>query len=147
MITTLGPKTEPGPESSLKEFPLLYLYFDDFLELQKAAKQGAFEIGMIRSHEGTGAYRFEGVLTEEERFLDFYRNGMLRLKLHDGTILSRKQEKEYWDRVENPENYEEKPVVNPDIHARARAELEADLKSIDEEINSIVNAIKLRYGM
>ena len=147
MIATLKPKTEPGPESSLKEFPLLYLYFDDFLELQNAAKQGAFEIGMIRSYEGSGAYRFEGVLTEEERFLNFYRNDMLRLKLHDGTILSRKQEKEYWDRVENPENYEEKPVVNPDIHPRSRAELEAEFKKRDEKINRIARALKLRYGM
>lgn len=148
MKKILEPKYGPGPESSLKEFPLLYLYFDNFAEIRNAAKQGAFDVGMIRSYEGIGDYRFEGILADEERFLDFYRNGALRLRLNDGTILSKKQEKMYWDRVENPENYkQEPPEVHSDIHARNRAESWAELKRLDYEINAKVEAIKRRYGM
>lgn len=161
MKKILEPKYGPGPESSLKEFPLLYLYFDNFAEIRNAAKQGAFDVGMIRSYEGIGDYRFEGILADEERFLDFYRNGALRLRLNDGTILSKKYEKMYWDRVENPENYKqeppeihseenykpEPPEVYSDIHARNRAESWAELKRLDYEINAKVEAIKRRYGM
>jgi len=146
--TILGPKTGPGPESSLKEFPLLYLYFDDFSELQNAARQGAFDLGMQRSYEGVGNYRFEGILADEKRFLDFYRNNMLRLKLHDGTTLYREREEKYWDMVVHPEKYVRKPAeAHPGIHPRAQAELEAELQRLDKEINAEVEAIKRRHGM
>ena len=144
-------KTEPGPESSLKEFPLLYLYFDDFSELQNAAKKGAFNIGMQRSYEGIGDYRFEGILADEERFLEFYRNGMIRIRLHDGTTIDRKAEKEYWDRAVNPTKYEEEPETQGEppagIHPKAHAELKAHLKKLEVSISAEVEAIKRRYGM
>jgi hypothetical protein len=149
--SVLKPKTEPGPESSLKEFPLLYLYFDDFSELQNVAKEGAFDIGMQRSFEGIGDYRFKEIFADEERFLDFYRNGMIRLRLYDGTTLDRKTEMRCWDRVVNPEKYVEEPEPQGEppagIHPRAKAELEAELQRLDKEINAEVEAIKRRYGM
>lgn len=149
--SVLKPKTEPGPESSLKEFPLLYLYFDDFSELQNVAKEGAFDIGMQRSFEGIGDYRFKETFADQERFLDFYRNGMIRLRLHDGTTLDRKTEMRYWDRAVNPEKYveESKPQGEPPagIHPKAHAELKAHLQKLDKDINAEVEAIKRRYGM
>ena len=149
--SVLKPKTESGPESSLKEFPLLYLYFDDFSELQNAAKQGAFDIGMHRSYEGIGDYKFKGILADEERFLEFYRNGMIRLRLHDGTTLDRKAEKEYWDRAVNPAKHVEEPETQGEppagIHPKAHAELKAYMRKLDEDIGAEVEAIKRRYGM
>ena len=135
----LEPKTESGPESSLKEFPLLYLYFDDFSELQNAAKQGTFDVGMKRSYEGIGNYRFEGILADEERFLDFYRNGIVRLKLYDGIVLCRSHEKEYWDMVVHPKNHVREPFSNPAIEAAQQED--------DKEIDAKVEAIKRRYGI
>lgn len=135
----LESKTERGPESSLQEFPFLYLYFDDFSELQKAARQGAFDIGMLRTYKGIGNYRFKGILADEERFLDFYRNGVIRLKLHDGTMLCRSHEKEYWDMVVHPENHVREPFSDPAIEAAQQED--------DKEIEAKVEAIKRRYGM
>lgn len=136
--TIIKPKTELGPESSLKEFPLLYLYFDDFSQLQNAGRQGAFDVGMHRSYEGRGNYRFEGILADEERFLEFYRNDMLRLSLHDGTKLYRSKEEEYWDIAVHPEKHVRKPLANPELEALSQEE--------DKEIDALVEAIKRRYG-
>jgi len=142
----LIPKSSPGPESSLKEFPLLYLYFDNFLEVQNAAKEGAIDIGMLRSFEGLGDYRFRGILSDERRFLEFYKDNAIRIKLKDGTTLDRKKETKYWDQVIHPEKYVREPVdfSKLDSLQKRMAEL---LANSYEEINSLIKTIKHRYGI
>jgi len=152
MTITLSRKIGPGPESPLREFPLLYLYFDDFSELQNADKQGGFEVGIQSGSLGYDG--FEGILVDEGHFLGLYRNDMLRLVLKDGTVLQRRFEVEYWDRILHPEKYARKPKDYP-IHKNTQEspiernlrELEESLTKGEDEANIIVRAIKIRYGL
>jgi hypothetical protein len=144
----LRPKAGESPRSSLNDYPLLKLYFDDFSELKNAARQGAFDVAMQRDYEGQGIYRFEGILSDEKRFLDFYRNNMLRLRLSDGTIIDREKEMKLWDKVLHPEKLIRKPVeAAPGIHPRTLAELDAFIEEADREEKSIIDALKRRYGI
>jgi len=144
----LKPKAGQSPRSSLNDYPLLKLYFDDFSELQNAARQGAFDVGMQKDYEGQGNYRFEEILSDEKRFLDFYRNNMLRLRLSDDTSIYREKEMKLWDKVLHPEKLIRKPAVADDeIHPKARAELETFFEEADREEKSLIEALKHRYGI
>ena len=50
----LAPLTGPGPASSLRKYPLLYLYFDDFDQLAKAFRDGNVSVAIHDKHRTEG---------------------------------------------------------------------------------------------
>jgi hypothetical protein len=152
MTIMLSRKIGPGPESPLREFPLLYLYFDDFSELQNADKHGGFDVEIQSGSLGYDG--FAGILADEERFLGLYRNDMLRLMLKDGTVLQRRFEVEYWDRILHPEKYARKPKDYPVHNNTQETSIERNMRELaesvakgEDEANIIVRAIKVRDGL
>jgi hypothetical protein len=101
---------------------------------------------MLRSYEGLGDYRFRGILSDERRFLEFYKDNKIRIKLKDGTILDRKKETKYWDQAIYPEKYVREPVDFSKLNGPQKEMIESLAKSY-EEINSIIKTIKHRYGI
>ena len=145
-------KNVPGPDSILKDYPLLYLYFDDFYELQIADKQGGFDISVQSGY--LDADGFTGILADKDRFLELYRKNLLRLILNDGTLLQRRLELIFWDRILHPENHQRKLHMDPlqknvqeSQKERNLRELEASITKCDEKEDIIIRAIKARYGL
>lgn len=143
----LFPKKGIGPDSSLKEFPLLYLYFDDFSEITKAWQEGSFEAARHDSNIRSKEFSLDKIMKDENLFLDLYKRNLLRLKLNDSTDLRRDSEEDYWDRVIHPEKYLEKIPFSPTLSDKTRQEISAEIKRLDKLIEVKVNAIKLRYGL
>jgi len=135
-LLRLSPKTEPGEASSLKEFPLLYLYFDNFSEIEQDARSGQLQIAIHDNDPRTRNYSVEGVITNEKLFLSLYRHELLRLKLDNGFEMFRSVEKDYWDRAVNPEKYSDE-LRSPN----------ARIRKLREQIDVHVNAIRKRYGL
>jgi len=137
----LSPKMSPGPNSRLKEYPLLYLYFDDFREIARAWSKAHFEAARHDSDIRSCRFSLDQIMKDENLFLELYNNKLVRLKLWDGTVLRRDVEESYWDRVTHPEKYtdEVSHLRNPDLIASR--------KRLLKKINAVVRGIMLRYGM
>ena len=132
----LSPKKEIGPESSLKEFPLLYLYFDYFSDIVDAVRERQI---MIAIYDGN--YSINQVLKDEGFFLELYRNDMLRIKVNDGQELYREAEQKYWNTVEHPEKHMAILSSSP------TNQIEQKLKEITQRIDDTIQALKLRYQL
>jgi hypothetical protein len=139
----LSRKTAIGPDSSLKQFPLLYLYFDNFEEITKAWQKGCFEAARHDSDIRSRGFSLDEIMKNEGVFLELYRNKLLRLRLSDGTELRRDVEEDYWDRIVHPEKYSDEASFGPDTNP----ELIARMKELHERIDDELKAIKLRYGL
>lgn len=135
----LSPKKAPGPDSRLKDHPLLYLYFDNFAEITRVWKKGHFEAARHNSDIRSCRFSLDQIMNDENLFLDLYEKDLLRLKLHDGTHIVKRDEDLYWDRVTHPEKHKNQLWRNKEIAEHAR--------KLEEEISTIVEAIKLRYGL
>lgn len=146
----LSPKTLPGPNSSLLNFPLLYLYFDDFSDIQAADKQGAFDISVQNGYlDSTG---FSGILANEDRFLELYKNNLLRIKLNDGTILQRRFEWDYMNRLLYADIAQEEPIplrreFEESPSNKNMRDLEAFLADGEKQKAIVIRAMKRRYGL
>jgi len=135
-LLRLTPKTEPGEASSLKEFPLLYLYFDNFSEIEQAERSGQLQVAIHANDRRSRSYSVEQVITNEKLFLSLYRDHLLRVRLDDGFEIFRSVEEHYWDRTVNPEKYSDE-LRSPD----------AGIRQLREQIDVHVNAIRKRYGL
>lgn len=135
-LLRLTPKTEPGEASSLKEFPLLYLYFDNFGEIEQAARSEQLQVSIHANDPRSRSYSVEQVITNEKLFLSLYRDSLLRVKLEDGSEIFRSVEKDYWDRVVNPEKYSDE-----------LRSTDAGIRQLRKQIDVHVNAIRKRYGL
>ncbi len=144
---SLSVKTTVGPDSSLKEFPLLYLYFDEFSEIANAWAKGHLKAARHDADIRSGGFSVKEIINDENIFLNLYKDNLVRLRLNDGTELRRDTEKEYWDRITHPEKYSEKiSVTNPALTDKTKQELIAEIGRLNKLINADVEAIKLRYG-
>lgn len=140
----LSPKKTSGPDSRLKDYPLLYLYFDNFNEITKAWNSGYFEAARHESDIRSCRFSIDQIMNDENLFLALYEKGLLRLKLHDGTRIVKQDEDFYWDQVKNPgkglffPSNDQMPGL-----AERQAEYRKDLAILER----VVEAIKLRYGL
>lgn len=133
----LLPKQCVGPSnSSLKEFPLLYLYFDYFHEIDKCEEEGQLRIAIYDEFMS-----LEQVLENEKIFLDLYRRNLLRVKLSNGTELFKSEEEEYWQSATDPSKKDEKLAAMPEGHVKD------DMIRLQAEIDKTVDAIKKRYSI
>jgi hypothetical protein len=139
----LYPKKSRGPDSNLKEYPLLYLYFDDFSEIAIAWNKQHFELWKHDSDIRSCKYSREKIMQDEKLFLELYKNNLLRLRLWDGTEIFKKIEENYWNRIKNPAKYADDISFRSDMDP----ELIAMRKELRNKINNLINAIKLRYGL
>lgn len=137
----LSPKKGPGPDSRLKEYPLLYLYFDDFSEITEGWSKFYFEAARHDSDIRSCQFSLDQIMNDENLFLELYENELVRLKLWDGTELRHDVEEDYWDRVTHPEK------CTGEVSRLRNPELIAHRKRLLKEIGVIVEAIKLRYGL
>jgi hypothetical protein len=143
----LYPKRGYGPDSSLKGFPLLYLYFDDFIEIKKAWQKGYFEVARHGNDILSSKFSLQEIMKNENLFLDLYKKNLLRIRLNDGTILKRNSEEDYWDRVIHFEKHLDKLQFSLTLSEKIKEELIAKTIQLEKEINVTVEAIKLRYNL
>lgn len=141
------PKKALGPDSSLKEFPLLYLYFDDFSEITKVWQKGYLEAARHENDINSSRFSLQEIMTNENLFLDLYKKNLLRLKLNDGTLLKRDSEENYWDKVIHPEKYLDKLQFSSTLSDEKKQELLAEISRLEKEMNITIEAIKLRYDL
>jgi hypothetical protein len=139
----LYPKKSLGPVTNLREYPLLYLYFDDFNEIFISWNKGYFELWKHDSDIRSREYSREEIIQDEKLFLKLYKNNLLRLRLWDGKELFKKIEENYWDRIINPEKYTNELYYNSD----SDPEIITKMKELRYEIDRELDAIKLRYGL
>jgi len=128
-----------GPDSSLRKFPLLYLYFDTFDEISKAWKQGNLEAALHDSDYRCKDYSLDEVMVNEELFLNLYESDLIRLK-QDSVTVFRDVERRLIDRITQPEKYSGGPgdITDPEF-----------IKSYEENrkvVDELIEAIKIRYG-
>ena len=132
----LSPKKEIGPDSSLKEFPLLYLYFDYFSEIIDAVRERQIMIAIYDQK-----YSINQVLKDEGFFIELYRNDMLRIKVNDGQELYREAEQKYWDTVMHPEKHMSILSSSPNNA------IEEKIKQLHEQFDDTIQAVRLRYEL
>jgi len=148
------PKTSVGPDTSLKEFPLLYLYFDDFAEMETAWRNDRLEAGMDDRDMRILGYSMNQIMSDSSLFSELYRENLVRLRLNDGTVLSRAGEMAYWDMAtgrkqgwdvfrEKPEDGKAEYNTPPKLGAGATEYL----KKLHNEMEPMVQAIRRRYGI
>jgi regulator of sirC expression with transglutaminase-like and TPR domain len=129
-------QTGLGPDSSLKEFPLLYLYFNTFHELKQAQWGGQLHIAIHANDPRSKDHSIEEAMADEKVFFALYRDNLLRVKLDNGFEMFRSEEEFYWDRAVNPDKYSDELISKDEISQRLRKE--ADIQ---------VKAIRARYGL
>lgn len=135
-------KNTPGPSSSLKEFPLLYCYFDDYQELQLAWRNH-WLMGAI--HDDVTYYTsMEYAMESEAAFLNLYRRHKLIFELLDGTRLSVIHDKEYWEKYSNPRSLDHMEPEESD--SPVIKTLKAYHKEQNEREQKIINAMKIRFS-
>lgn len=149
-------KTTKGPPSSLREFPLLYLYFDDFEELLAAVKTGAIEVGLSSSMRSAGITIYRA-FTNERAFMTLYRGGSISLRLPDRTWLNRDSEDGYLDEALVQAIATCAPTSERRTAARSKERDEAIAKrspgiaavmaELEDKMEPTVQAIKVRYGL
>ena len=130
---SLPPKTTIGPDSSIKDFPLLYLYFDDFAEIKRAWEDDLFEAAREETDIRSKKFALNEIMTNEELFVDLYKNDLLRLRLNGRTDIWHEIGQLYWEDV---------------IHSESSSPEQSGKKEVeqDESIQAIVKRIKTRYG-
>jgi len=139
----LYPKKSLGPDSNLRGYPLLYLYFDDFQEIISAWNKSYFELWKHESDIRSCKYLREEIMQDEKLFLELYKNNLVRLRLWDGTELFKDIEENYLDRIKNSAKYANELSFKSD----SDPELITMMKELRNEIDKKLNAIKLRYGI
>jgi hypothetical protein len=137
----LSPKKAPAPDSKLKEYPLLYLYFDNFDDITTSWNKKHFEAARHDSDIRSCRFSLDEIMRDENLFLELYTSKLVRLRLWDGTVLVRDEEEFYWDRIKHPEKYKD------EVSHLRRSELIEHRKRLLKEIDAVVAAIKLRYGL
>lgn len=137
----LSPKKAPGSDSRLKEYPLLYLYFDDFSEITRGWNNSHFKTARHDSDIRSCRFSLDQIMNDENLFLELYKNRLVRLKLWDGTVLVRDDEEFYWDRVTHPEKYTD------EVSHLRNPVLIASRTKLLKEMGAVVETIKLRYGL
>ena len=156
---TVEVKRVKGPPSRLREFPLLYLYFDDFEELRAAVQTGDIEMSIPKTMHAAGI-TIERAFASEEGFTVLYRGNAVALRLPDGTILRRSDEKPivHWDETLEqaiaactPESAKQMPGFDDrprddDIAARAPAAAKV-IAEIRSRMSPTIDAIRIRYGI
>ena len=135
----LKPKAFPGPETELKEFPLLYLYFDDFAEMLAAWQNGCFEAARHSADERSCSHTIEEIMSDPLLFARLYREDLIRLKLDDGTVLRRAEETEYWQRATENAKKALPDNIGPGVRAI--------MQELNEKMDARASAIRRRYGM
>lgn len=135
-LAALTARATPGPSSPLKEFPLLYLYFDTFPEIDAAERAGQLQIAIHANDARSRNYSVEQVIINERLFLSLYSQDLLRVRLSDGFEMFQSVEKDYWDRAANPEKYA------GELHSQSEHSRE-----LRREIDVHVKAIRIRYGL
>jgi hypothetical protein len=130
---SLPPKTTIGPDSRIKDFPLLYLYFDDFAEISRAWEDSLFEAARDETDIRSKKFALNEIMTNEDLFIDLYKNDLLRLRLNGRTDIWYEIGQLYWEDV---------------IHQESSSPEQTEKKEIeqDESIQAIVEKIKTRYG-
>ena len=152
-------KTTKGPQSSLREFPLLYLHFDDYAELLAAVKTGNIEVAISGTMHKVGV-TIQRAFAQEEGFLVLYRGDAVSLRLPDGTVLRRGAEREivHWDATLEqviaactPESAQKLPGFDTptrDAGIAARAPAVAELLSEHRrQMEPTIQAVRVRYGL
>ncbi len=160
---SLRPKKVIGPDSRLKKYPFLYLYFDNFSEIAIAWKEEAICLLLLADnyperreqiYEITGFFdhpsdkemlnpmnneNLDKIMADEDVFLQLYEAELLKLKLWNGETLCRTDGNYYWDRIIHPDEYTDKSPStrynNPYFNDFAT------------RTNDKLTAIKLRYGL
>ncbi|MHC4188016.1 MAG: hypothetical protein ACYSRQ_07470 [Planctomycetota bacterium] len=135
----LPPKTSVGPDSKLKDFPLLYLYFDDFADISLAWQHKLFEAARDNTDIRSKKFSLNEILTNKDLFIDLYKNNLLRLRLNQRIDIWYEIGQLYWEDVIHPEKYSQETYSGEQM---AKKEVEQD-----ESIKAIVDKIKIRYGL
>lgn len=136
----LMPKKAPGPNSSIKKYPLLYLYFDNFEEITENWQNGNFEAARDIDIVRVSNLSLDQVMHDEVLFIYLYENNLLRIKLHDGTCIFKKEEDFYWEQVEHLNE-------NPSFSSNPDPEFQEYHRNLMASVARVVEAIKLRYGL
>jgi hypothetical protein len=136
---SLPQKTSPGPNSSIKEFPLLYLYFDDFDEIASAWEVGLFEAARDNTDTRSKKFSLNHIMQNEELFIELYKNDLLRLRLNERAEIRYEIGQLYWDDVIHPER------TSSDTSSDEKSSLEQ--AETDKSVKAIVEKIKIRYDM
>ncbi|HSV26432.1 MAG TPA: hypothetical protein VLH60_00930, partial [Sedimentisphaerales bacterium] len=137
----LSPKKQRGPESRLKEYPYLYLYFDDFDEIRIAWNESGFEAARHDADIRSCPFSLEEIMRDENLFLRLYMNNLIRLRLWDGTVLCREEEEFYWDRANRPDKYAD------ELSHLSDPAIIAETKKLLKKIDNVVAAIRVRHGL
>lgn len=137
----LTPKKVPGPDSQLKKYPLLYLYFDNFEEIASDWDKKYFQAAMHEGDIRSCKFSLDDIMKNENIFLELYKNGLVRIRLWDGTMLVRNEEDFYFDRATHPERY-----IDEISHLHDPAIIK-ERKILLKKIGAVVDALKLRYGL
>ncbi len=143
----LSPKKTHGPDSRLKEYPLLYLYFDDFDEISIAGNKGYFEVARHDSDIRSCRFSPEEIMRDENLFLELYKNNLVRLRLWDGTELIRSEEELYWDEVKHPGKLASRFGFPDNRNVPDLAGQQEGYRKDMARIAEMVEAIKSRYGL
>ncbi|MHC4266031.1 MAG: hypothetical protein ACYSUK_08870 [Planctomycetota bacterium] len=138
-IIALPPKTTIGPDSSIKDLPLLYLYFDDFAEIARAWESGLFEAARDDTDIRSKKFSLNEIMKNKELFIELYKNNLLRLRLNERTDIWYEIGQLYWDDVIHPEKF------SSETHSGKQSP--AGQAEPDKSVKAIVEKIKIRYGM
>jgi len=134
----LLPKVKLGPNSSLKQFPLLYLYFDYFYEIELAAHNQLICVAVYDK-----LYSLTEVLTNEDLFTRLYEKDNIRIKLNNGFKIFRSIEKDYWQMVINPnEKKESLSKIQNDV---IRNSILENYKEIEPKVKEIRKRYELFF--
>ncbi len=143
----LYPKEVLGPDSNLRGYPLLYLYFDDFDEISIAGNKGYFEVAKHDSDIRSCRFSPEEIMRDENLFLELYENNLVRLRLWDGTELIRSEEELYWDEVKHPGKLLKRFPFPDNTNVPDLSGLQEGYRRDMAKIAKMVEALKLRYGL
>lgn len=138
-------KTAIGPDSSLKDYPLLYLYFDDFAEIRRAWQAGTIEAARHDADSRSSRYSVEKIMNDEDAFLRLYADNLVRVMLPDGTQLRRDSEMKYWDQALHPAEHRFVTPTHPDLSEEMKQGIQRELERLNAVVADTVHAIKKRY--
>lgn len=143
--TVISARTSRGPKTSLTEFPLLYLYFDDFAELRRAWEAGCFEAARHDADARSRDISIQDIMKNEYVFLKSYREDLLRIRLDDGTVLCRDFGEQLWERATSPGKEDDVFGALTEERRRDISGLLQVYDDISAEIDQQVEALKRRY--
>jgi len=143
----LEPKKAPGPDSRLKDYPLLYLYFDSFAEINRLWKKGHFQAARHDSDIRSCRFSLAQIMNDENLFLNLYEKNLLRLRLNDETHITKREEEFYWDEVRHPGKLLSRFPFPHNTNVPDLAERQESYRKNMARISEMVEAIKSRYGL